>query len=934
MEALKCPVCLDLLQNPVTIPCGHSFCMVCIESYWPEERDTFPCPQCRKRYRDRPALNKNIMLADLVEEGKKAAPPADCYAGPQDVSCDVCSGEKKLKAVKSCLQCLVSYCDTHLQPHHTVAVLQKHQQVAPSDKLQENICKQHNKLMELFCRTDQQLLCLLCSVDQHKGHDTVSSAAERAQRQAELEAKKNLLLQNLQDKEKDLQWLQQETQDISRSAQRAVQRSRSSFRQMVLLLKRRRFEVEQQILSEETKLLSHVKDMQSKLLQEADELKRTISELEKLFNSPDHNQFILHCPSLPTQRKETRIQTGLQWNFEDIQRSVTALTEKLQVVLYRSKLTGPHEDTVLAPTPELREPTTREGMLRFRQMIVVDPNTSNSHLSLSDEDKRIRYVFEPLKYQDHPDRFTYWGQIVSKHGMMDRSYWEVDMSGANWVCVGVTYKDIERKGSAVSCAFGYNKKSWALERYNERSLVEQMKKTAPPADCYAGPQDVSCDVCSGEKKLKATSSSSVSSALWTSTRATTLCPLQLKEPRDRQSWRPIRTCSSRTSRTKRKTFVLEVLEELQQETQDISRSAQTAVQHSRDSFREMALLLKKRRSEVEQQILSEETQLLNQAKEIQTKLQQEANELKRTISELEELSNTPDHNQFIRCCLSIRTQTKTRTQTGHRHYYEQVNRTVSGLWEKLQLTLSEYKLPDPKDFITVVAELFTDIDVEALLSEPQDSPLPVPSTREEFLKYSQNITLDDEANPYYLLRSEENRRVLHSPETGRAGGQEEPAPPEPPGQRERPAVAPTGTQDISRSAQRALQRSRDSFREMVLLLEKRCSEVEQQILSEEKKLLSQVKEIQTKLQQEADELKRTISELEKLFNSPDHNQFILHCPSLPTQRTEVLGFRIQTGHKQYYEKVIKEVLLLWDKLHLPLSEFNCQIPRIMSLSQT
>ncbi|KAK7891656.1 hypothetical protein WMY93_023619 [Mugilogobius chulae] len=332
----------------------------CIKSYWPEERYRFPCPQCRKRFRNRPALNKNIMLAELVEEMKKTAPPADCCAGPQDVSCDVCSGEKKLKAVKSCLQCLVSYCDTHLQPHHTVAVLQKHQLVAPSDKLQENICKQHNKLMELFCRTDQQLLCLLCSVDQHKGHDTVSSAAERAQRQAELEAKKNLLLQNLQDKEKDLQWLQQETQDISRSAQRAVQRSRSSFREMVLLLKRRRFE------------------------QDINKLKRSIYEMEKLSKTPDHNQFIRHCPSLPTQRKETRIQTGLQWNFEDIQRSVTALIEKLQVVL------------------------------------------------------RIRYVFEPLKYQDHPDRFTNWGQIVSKHGMMDRSYWEVDMSGANWVCVGPT----------------------------------------------------------------------------------------------------------------------------------------------------------------------------------------------------------------------------------------------------------------------------------------------------------------------------------------------------------------------------------------------------------------------------------------------------------------------------------------------------------------
>ncbi|XP_072290515.1 E3 ubiquitin/ISG15 ligase TRIM25-like [Eucyclogobius newberryi] len=464
MEALTCPICLDLLKNPVAIPCGHSFCMNCILNYWPEELDSFRCPQCRKRYRTRPALNKNIMLADLVEQ-LKTTPPADHCAGPQDVACDVCSGEKKLKAVKSCLECLVSYCETHLQPHHTVAILKKHQLVAPSDKLQENMCRQHNKLMEIFCRTDQQLLCCLCSVDHHKGHDTVSSAAERAQRQAELEAKKDLILQNLQDKEEDLKRLQQEAQDISRSAQRAVQRSRDNFRDLALLLEKRRSEVEQQILSEEKKQLKQVQELQGRLKQEATELKRTISELEKLSNTPDHNQFILHCPSLPTQKTETRIQTGHRFNFEYIPRAVMALTEKLQLVLNRFKLTGPQEPTVSAPLPE---PTTRGDLLRFRTPVAMDPKTANPLLCLSEENRRVTFVLEPLKYQDHPDRFTYWGQVMSKHGMMGRSYWEVDVSRVNWVCVGVTYKDIEREGSAARCVFGCNEKSWALERYNNR----------------------------------------------------------------------------------------------------------------------------------------------------------------------------------------------------------------------------------------------------------------------------------------------------------------------------------------------------------------------------------------------------------------------------------------------------------------------------------
>ncbi|XP_076125791.1 E3 ubiquitin-protein ligase TRIM47-like [Alosa pseudoharengus] len=336
----KSPLMTQLLdRGPVTLHCGHSYCMGCIKGCWDQEdqKGVYSCPQCRQTFTPRPVLNRNNIFAELVEQFRKSriqpvVPAPVVCAGAGDVECDVCTG-RKLKAVKSCLDCLWSYCETHYKAHNELHPGRKHKIVDATGQLQERVCTQHEKPLEIFCRTDQTCVCFLCMVDDHKGHDTVSASAGRKEKQTHLGETQRKFQQRILEREKELQELRKAVETLKSSAQTAVEDSESIFTEMIRSIERRRSEVTELIRAQEKAEVSRAEEHLKQLEQEIADLKRRDAELEQLSHTEDHIHFLKTFQSMSNTAETKNVSStcvNQSLSFEAVKKSVSLVKGQLE----------------------------------------------------------------------------------------------------------------------------------------------------------------------------------------------------------------------------------------------------------------------------------------------------------------------------------------------------------------------------------------------------------------------------------------------------------------------------------------------------------------------------------------------------------------------------------------------------------------------------
>ena len=475
-----CSICLDQLREPVTIPCGHSYCLGCIKDYWSKETTFYSCPQCRKIFTLRPALEKNTVLAEIIENTEAAASgepgddPAPHSAGPGVVVCDFCT-TMKIEAVKTCLVCLVSFCEEHVQSHYQVAGLRRHKLVEPTGELQESICPRHDEVMRIYCLRDRVGICNLCAVDDHRGHETVTAEAERLERQKDLINHQRVTQARIQKVEEDVAVLQEEGDSINQSANIALRDIDKLFAEMIRPLESQKADIKEKIRTKEKVAVGRLQDLQRNREQEISVMRRSIDDLEALLQSHSDIHFLQEYPQNLILNKYTGLpprDTDPMQYLNNVTVALAKMRDKLKVFV---KDAAPPVSLAVAEVnavlpSQQAEPKSRSDFLQYSCELSFDPKTKTKFLTLSEDEqkvmsqgnKKVKYVgsraVRPRKNRDRGKQQPLdWAveQCLSKESLTGRQYWEVGWT-TRYVSIAMGYKDSSWKDQ------GADDKSWAL----------------------------------------------------------------------------------------------------------------------------------------------------------------------------------------------------------------------------------------------------------------------------------------------------------------------------------------------------------------------------------------------------------------------------------------------------------------------------------------
>ncbi|GCC21418.1 hypothetical protein chiPu_0019888 [Chiloscyllium punctatum] len=433
-EKLLCAICLDMFSEPVTISCGHTFCLRCLRAHWDRQSPAgpFDCPNCRKLFPQRPEpLARNLLLEDMVNYLRVRSPETPLSPAAESGSC----------------------------PHH-------------------------RRALELYCSTDRQCICSVCTTGKHKGHDLITVEDARLQREKELMAKHEEVRRQVKKTEELIDTLKQQKISVKDCASRAQKNYGNKFAMLRKELEQVQDKVLRYIENEEQLAVEQADSALEKLERRSADLSEISLKLVTTLKSNDSLQIlqfpqeihslnktqqdiVLPPSDLAIENKLQGVKRALEQisilTFEDLQDCFRPPPKSLDVS--ESVSTDKHDPVKPLKSQPLRANLhIREPFLQSYCQLSFDVNTAHRFLSLSKGGRRVSHK-ETQTYPVHTERFEKDWQVMCRESFNSgQHYWEVLIS-SQWVYLGVTYRRISRRDA--SALIGRNSVSWALQLFNK-----------------------------------------------------------------------------------------------------------------------------------------------------------------------------------------------------------------------------------------------------------------------------------------------------------------------------------------------------------------------------------------------------------------------------------------------------------------------------------
>ncbi|XP_073490963.1 E3 ubiquitin/ISG15 ligase TRIM25-like [Aquarana catesbeiana] len=458
-DELKCPICLNLYKEPISLKCGHSFCWNCIVTAMDiqEESGVYSCPECRVQYTEYPTLEKNRKLCNIVECFRSA------HQEEIEVLCTYC--DFPTPAFKTCLLCEASFCEKHLGSHSKSP---DHMLTKPTTSFGQRKCSVHQEVLKYYCTEDSACICMSCWVaGDHRGHhvDLLNVASENKKRIMReftiiLDVKRQEIPMRIQNLERHR--MQEDRKHISVAC-----RVTELFRD----IRKELNDVEERVLKELSRQKEQISQAVSDLIQQLEQqqnvLSTKINQMKELCKLPDP----LTVLKMPPNGDD--ICSGIEGLTKD-ERYVPCINERMI-----SKILDRELHNFSNNLKDLMKKSQFSVMEKCN--ILFDINTAHENIFISKKHNIATYPAIEENRSDGPNRFKSSQVLSLQRFTSGTHYWEVDVSEAEEWLIGVATDSMERKIPGRDFIIGYNDNSWALSQISS-SLHARHRDTSKNID--------------------------------------------------------------------------------------------------------------------------------------------------------------------------------------------------------------------------------------------------------------------------------------------------------------------------------------------------------------------------------------------------------------------------------------------------------------------